>query len=42
MIVGLYQTGKEELALRADRKRFTRTQQVMGAAGAVLECVKAD
>lgn len=42
MMMGLYNTGREELALRADRKKFTRAQQVMGAAGAVVECLKAD
>merc|ERR1719267_443894 len=42
MIGGLYQTGRDELKLREDRKKFTRTQAVMGAAGAVIECVKAD
>jgi len=42
MMHGLWTTGREELALRADRKKFTRAQAVMGAASAVIECVKAD
>lgn len=42
MMGGLYRTGREELQLRSDRQKFTRTQAVMGAAGAVIECVKAD
>ena len=42
MMGGLYKTGKEELQLRSDRKKFSRAQAVMGAAGAVIECVKAD
>jgi len=42
MMYGLYKTGRDELQLRADRRKFTRTQAVMGAANAVIECVKAD
>ena len=42
MMVGLYTTGRDELKLRSDRRKYTRTQAVMGAAGAVLETLKAD
>ena len=42
MMVGLYKTGRDELKLRSDRRKYTRTQAYMGAAGAVIECVKAD
>merc|ERR1719486_236701 len=42
MMGGLYQTGRDELKLRSDRKKFSRTEAVMGAASAVIECVKAD
>jgi len=42
MMVGLYQTGKDELKLRADRKKYSAAQAYMGAAGAVIEAVKAD
>merc|ERR1740138_280215 len=41
MMVGLYKTGRDELKLRSDRRKYTRTQAYMGAAGAVIECVKA-
>ena len=42
MMVGLWRTGRAELKLREDRRKFTRAQAVMGAASAVIECVKAD
>ena len=42
MMVGLYTTGRDELQLRSDRRKYTRAQAVMGAASAVIECVKAD
>jgi len=42
MMYGLYTTGRDELALRADRRKYTRAQAYMGAASAVIECVKAD
>ena len=42
MMYGLWKTGRDELKLREDRRKFTRTQAVMGAAHAVIECVKAD
>ena len=42
MMGGLYTTGRDELKLRSDRRKYTRAQAVMGAASAVIECVKAD
>jgi len=42
MMQGLYDTGRTELALRADRRKYSRAQAVMGAAGAVIETLKAD
>jgi len=42
MMYGLYTTGRDELKLREDRKKYTRTQAYLGAASAVIECVKAD
>ena len=42
MMAGLWETGQAELQLRADRKKFTRTEAYLGAAAAVVECVKAD
>merc|ERR1719267_322274 len=42
MMVGLWETGQNELKLRSDRRKYTRAQAYMGAAGAVIECVKAD
>ena len=42
MMGGLYKTGRDELQLRSDRRKYTRAQAVMGAASAVIECVKAD
>lgn len=42
MMMGLYNTGRDELKLRSDRRKFTRTQAVMGAAGAVVNTLKAD
>ena len=42
MMGGLYKTGREELQLRSDRRKYTAAQAYMGAAGAVIECVKAD
>ena len=42
MMKGLYTTGRDELALRADRRKYSRAQAYMGAAGAVIETLKAD
>ena len=42
MMIGLWNTGREELKLREDRRKYTRAQAYMGAASAVIECVKAD
>uniref|UniRef100_A0A7S0PX52 Fatty acid desaturase domain-containing protein n=1 Tax=Coccolithus braarudii TaxID=221442 RepID=A0A7S0PX52_9EUKA len=42
MMVGLYRTGRDELKLRSDRRKYTRAQAVMGAASAVVENLKAD
>jgi len=42
MINGLYQTGKEELKLRSDRRKYSRAQAYLGAASAVVETLKAD
>mmetsp|Transcript_30147 Transcript_30147/g.75332 ORF Transcript_30147/g.75332 Transcript_30147/m.75332 type:complete len:424 (+) Transcript_30147:27-1298(+) len=42
MLRGLRDTGRCELRLRADRKKYSRAQAVMGAAGAVVETLKAD
>jgi hypothetical protein len=41
-VAQLYNTGRAELKLREDRRKYTRAQAVMGAASAVIECVKAD
>merc|ERR1719375_946149 len=35
MMGGLWRTGRDELALRSDRRKYTRAQAVMGAASAV-------
>lgn len=42
MMMGLWTTGQSELKLRSDRRKYTRAQAYMGAASAVIECVKAD
>ena len=42
MMKGLYTTGRDELRLRSDRRKYSRTQAVLGAAGAVVETLKAD
>ena len=42
MMMGLWNTGREELKLRSDRRKHTRAQAVMGAAGAVIDALKAD
>jgi len=42
MMSGLYRTGKDELKLRADRRKFTRAQAYMGAASALVDTLKAD
>ena len=42
MLGGLYETGRAELALRADRRKYSRAQAILGAAGAVVEELKAD
>jgi len=42
MMVGLYTTGRDELKLRSDRRKYSRAQAVMGAASAVIETLKAD
>ena len=42
LICFFLQTGNEELALRADRRKYTRAQALLGAAGAIVDTVKAD
>lgn len=42
MLNGLRKTGREELQLRADRKKFSRAQAYLGAASAVVDQLKAD
>lgn len=42
MMHGLWKTGRDELQLRSDRRKFTRAEAIIGAAGKVIECVKAD
>ena len=34
MLVGLYTTGRDELKLREDRRKYTRSEAILGAAGA--------
>mmetsp|Transcript_44893 Transcript_44893/g.140361 ORF Transcript_44893/g.140361 Transcript_44893/m.140361 type:complete len:165 (+) Transcript_44893:1-495(+) len=42
MMVGLWRTGRDELQLRSDRRKYSRTQAYMAAASAVVENLKAD
>ena len=42
MVVGLWNTGQTELALRSDRRKYTKTQAYMRVVSAVVDTLKAD
>ena len=42
MVMGLWNTGQTELALRSDRRKYTKTQAYMRVVSAVVDTLKAD